>query len=611
MSTVYVTTSWDDGHKLNIKLATLLKRYGIKATFYISPQDRQFRPSERLAADEIRRLAEDFEIGAHTLTHPHLDQLDSVAARHEILGSKQALEVITGTPVRTFAYPYGEYNEDTKRLVEEAGFRRARTVNRFMTRSIDELVAGTSVDTYDHLRDGMMSVLNLCGRHPWQVFRMRRWDNLGKVMFALARERNEVFHLWGHSQEIEAHGDWQRLEAFLRWLRQQPDAVFCCNSETPSPSPRVLVTVPYFKPHSGGVEQYSYHISKGLQEEKSWHVAVVTSGDCKESSVVNDERIRTYRLPYSLKISNMPFGFNWSRTLKRIIAVERPDIIVSHAPVPGMLDITVRRARRVPLVVTYHMGSMLKHNNLANVAIRCYEKILLPRALRQARWIICSSEFVQRSPVIEAYRHKSMVVTPGVDTCLFKPSRDSKAAGHMLLHVGGLGTGEQHKGLDISLRVVAKLRQTYPDVRLTIVGSGDRQAHFGALARQLGIAPNVEFLGRLDGLELVTAYQRADALIVPSRNESFGMAVAEAMACGLPVVASAVEGIPDLVDDGISGYLIAPDNISGFAEKITELFGDAALSERISENACRCAEGKVGGWPRQVDLTAQLLRRII
>jgi glycosyltransferase involved in cell wall biosynthesis len=611
MSTVFVTTSWDDGHKLNIKLADLLKRYGIKATFYISPQDRQFAPTERLAAEEIRQLAQHFEIGAHTLTHPHLDRLDAAAARNEIIGSKRTLEAITGKPVRTFAYPYGDYNKETKRLVREAGFRRARTVERFMTRSVDELAIGTSVDIYDHRRDGMTSVMSLCGRHPWRVLRMRRWDNLGKAMFALARQRNEVFHLWGHSQEIEAHDDWQRLEAFLEWLREQPDVIFCCNSDTPSPSPRLLITVPYCKPHSGGVEQYSYHISKGLQETKNWHVAVVASGDRKELSIDSYEGVRTYRLPYRLKISNTPFGLTWYRTLKRIISTERPDIIISHAPVPGMLDVTAHRAKRVPLVVTYHMGSMLKSSNLPDMAIRCYERVHLPRILRQARWIVCSSDFVQRSPMIEAYSYKSTIISPGVDTCFFKPAQVFEEAGHSLLHIGGLGTGERHKGLDISLGVVAELKQTYPDVRLTVVGSGDRQAQFAALAEQLGITPNVEFRGRLDGHELVSAYQDADVLIAPSRNESFGMAVAEAMACGLPVVASAVEGIPDLVDDGISGYLVAPGNISGFAEKISELFGDAALSKRISENARRRAIAKVNSWPRQVEVTAQLLRRII
>ena len=84
MKPVIVTTSWDDGHKLDIKLAALLRRHGIQATFYVSPETREFPASERLTAEEIQRLAQTFEIGAHTMTHPHLDRLDAAAARREI-----------------------------------------------------------------------------------------------------------------------------------------------------------------------------------------------------------------------------------------------------------------------------------------------------------------------------------------------------------------------------------------------------------------------------------------------------------------------------------------------------------------------------------------------
>src|ERR1017187_6847322 len=218
MNSVIVTTSWDDGHKLDLKLASLLRRYGIGATFYVSPQTREFPASERLTAEEIQHLAENFEIGAHTMAHPSLGLLDAAAGRREIVDSKETLELIIGKSLRSFCYPYGDYNEETKRLVNEAGFSRARSVRRFTTRSVDRLALGTSVDTFDHRRDGMLSVLDLCGPRPWRAVRLRRWDNLAKEVFMQARERGEVFHLWGHSHEIEAHNDWQRLEDFLAWL---------------------------------------------------------------------------------------------------------------------------------------------------------------------------------------------------------------------------------------------------------------------------------------------------------------------------------------------------------------------------------------------------------
>src|ERR1017187_5299514 len=205
MDPVIVTTSWDDGHKLDLKLASLLRRYGIGATFYVSPQTREFPASERLTAEEIQHLAENFEIGAHTMTHPHLDRLDAAAARREIVDSKETLELIIGKSLRSFCYPYGDYNEETKRLVNEAGFSRARSVRRFTTRSVDRLAPGPSVDPFDHRRDGMLSVLDLCGPHPWRAVRLRRWDNPAQGGFLPAPERGGGFPLSGELRGTMGH----------------------------------------------------------------------------------------------------------------------------------------------------------------------------------------------------------------------------------------------------------------------------------------------------------------------------------------------------------------------------------------------------------------------
>lgn len=611
MKPVIVTTSWDDGHKLDVKLAALLRRYDIKATFYISPEDHEFPATELLAAEEIRTLAEDFEIGAHTLTHPHLNRLDAIAARREIIGSKERLELITGKPLHSFCYPYGDYSEETKRLVLEAGFSSARTIERFTTHSVDPLATGTSVDTYDHRRDGMTSVLRLCGRRPWQVPQMRRWDNLGKVMFAQARERGEVFHLWGHSHELEAHNDWQRLAAFLAWLKGQENVIFACNADVPPGKPRLLVTAPYFKPRSGGLEEYAYQIAKGLRSTNGWQVTVVASSDKDDAGMDNYDGIRTYHLARQFTLSNTPCGLGWRRELKRIIATEQPDIIVAHAPVPGMLETTASQAKNIPLVVTYHTGSMLKGRRAPDMLIRRYESLVLPRILRKASMIICVADFVQRSAFIRPYSYKSVVITPGVDARLFEPRQAPTAGGHRLMHVGGLRAGEQHKALDTSLRVVAALKPRYPDVQLAIVGDGDQQHHYEALAEALGIAGSVEFCGRLQGQELVRAYQYADILIVPSRKDVRPLVVVEAMACGVPIVASTAEGIPDLVNDGEFGFLVEPDDISGFAAKVSELFNDDALAKRFSERGRRIASADENSWPRQIALTARLLEAII
>jgi glycosyltransferase involved in cell wall biosynthesis len=439
---------------------------------------------------------------------------------------------------------------------------------------------------------------------------LHRWDNLAKVMFAQGQAERGWLSLMGSFTRDRAHSYWGRLKVFLTWFSQQRDGIYVCDADVPPRPPKLLITAPYFKPRSGGLEEYAYQIAKGLQETKGWEVTVVASGDKDEVRMSGYQGIKVYYLPYRLTLSNTPFGFGWRGALKRIISTERPDVIVAHGPVPGMLDVAVGRAKKRPFVVTYHSGSMVKGRLIADLLIKCYEKVLLPRALRKARLIICASRFVQRSEMIAPHFDKTTVINPSVDTDFFRP-RSQRVHGHRIMHVGGLKVGEEYRGLDISLQVTAELRKMYPDVHLMVAGNGDKQVHYEAVAEQLGVASHVKFCGRLGPNELLAVYQSANVLITPSRKEAFGMALIEAMACGVPVVASAAEGIPDVVDDGEVGFLIEPGDVSGFVAGISKLFDDPALWMHVSENARRTAVARENTWPRQVERTAEILRALI
>ncbi len=225
-----VTTSWDDGHKLDFKLAALLLKYNIKGTFYIAPNDRESPEGDRLTRDEIRTLGETMEIGAHTMSHPQLPTLPDDEARKEIADSKVYLEEITGTPVVSFCYPRGEYEQKHVAMVRESGFRLARTVNRFAFdtgRDIFEMP--TTIHTYDHYLD-VFGVLNFVKWNPILFFRYyRKWDVLAKAMFDRALLTGGVFHLWGHSWEVEGHNDWQRLEDVLAYISNRKDVQYLTN----------------------------------------------------------------------------------------------------------------------------------------------------------------------------------------------------------------------------------------------------------------------------------------------------------------------------------------------------------------------------------------------
>ncbi|MCF6311684.1 MAG: glycosyltransferase [Verrucomicrobiales bacterium] len=138
----------------------------------------------------------------------------------------------------------------------------------------------------------------------------------------------------------------------------------------------------------------------------------------------------------------------------------------------------------------------------------------------------------------------------------------------------------EKKGLDVSLRVLAQLRQTFPRAQLTIVGEGPLQAELETLAQDLGLGEAVEFTGFIDEEQMREQYKKAHVFIHPSRigkdgnQEGVPNAMLEAMAGGLPVAATQHGGIPEAVADGASGVLVAEDDWQTLAARLTALLKD-------------------------------------
>lgn len=232
MKKIIVTTSWDDGHILDIKLANLLKKYAIKGTFYISPEDNRRSVEERLNKEQILELSKSFEIGGHTMTHVQLDQISIEKARIEIKESKQFLESIVGRSIKSFCYPWGKYNLEHIHEIEKAGFNVGRTVKRFiLNKGIDRYKLATTIDTYDHWSD-VWHVALFVRFNPFKFFRYyHHWDILALAMFDRVLRKGGVFHLWGHSAEIEDHKDWSRLERVLQYISNRINVEYLTNSE--------------------------------------------------------------------------------------------------------------------------------------------------------------------------------------------------------------------------------------------------------------------------------------------------------------------------------------------------------------------------------------------
>jgi hypothetical protein len=230
MKTAVLTTSWDDGHRCDVRLARMLKEHGLRATFYVAPENQEFAKQDLLTLPEIRDISQDFEIGAHSMTHRRLPTIPEQEAEREIIQSKAVLEQVTGKEIKVFCYPGGAYTKLHVQLVKDAGYRYARTVARYSFTVDEPYEAGTSLHVYNHRFD-LWQTARFAKFRPIRVLRYLEWDSLAQAMFDQIIERGGVYHIWGHSWEIDEHNDWERLGNVFRYISANPKVNYVTNGE--------------------------------------------------------------------------------------------------------------------------------------------------------------------------------------------------------------------------------------------------------------------------------------------------------------------------------------------------------------------------------------------
>jgi len=139
------------------------------------------------------------------------------------------------------------------------------------------------------------------------------------------------------------------------------------------------------------------------------------------------------------------------------------------------------------------------------------------------------------------------------------------------------------KRIDAVMQVFARIAKDAP-ARLLLVGDGPEQGTAYRLGRELGVASSVEMLGAQE--DVIPLLSASDVFLLPSEQESFGLAALEAMACEVPVVASNVGGLPEVISHGVTGFLHEPDDLDGMAASALALLTDSALHQRVANAAC-------------------------
>jgi peptidoglycan/xylan/chitin deacetylase (PgdA/CDA1 family) len=219
----YITTSWDDGHPLDFRLADLLAQYQLNGTFYIPRQ----APNETMSPTQIRQLSRQFEIAAHTMHHVFLNGATELVAEREITESKSWVEEVTGRPCSMFCPPGGKFDRRHLQFIREAGYTGLRSVELLSTdfphRRDGLLIMPTTLQAHPHTRGTYLrnGLKRLSARNLWRYVTSGApgdWVEHAQALLETVAHDGGVFHLWGHSWELQEAGQWQRLEEVMRFL---------------------------------------------------------------------------------------------------------------------------------------------------------------------------------------------------------------------------------------------------------------------------------------------------------------------------------------------------------------------------------------------------------
>lgn len=231
-----VTTSWDDGDVRDLRVAELLKAHDMRGTFYVPLEPFNGNPS--LSNEDLRSLCvEGFEIGAHGIAHENMSAIPVERARYVARTCKAVLEDRLGQKLRMFCYPRGRYTVEVARALKEAGYEGARNVHLLETEMTSQpFELPTSAQVYPHTRTdylrNLLRARNMARLYDYaaHLHLGNDWLAIGKQLFDRVVEHGGVWHLWGHSWEIDQLGLWDEMREMLDYVSRRDGVRYLNNA---------------------------------------------------------------------------------------------------------------------------------------------------------------------------------------------------------------------------------------------------------------------------------------------------------------------------------------------------------------------------------------------
>ncbi len=364
---------------------------------------------------------------------------------------------------------------------------------------------------------------------------------------------------------------------------------------------RVMLFSDTFPPQVNGVATSAHNLARSLTEQgHSVMVCTVLARHPRHAPAEEPfpvVRMRAVSLPlYSDFSLAAPINLSLSRIVRRF----QPDVIHCHTPFSiGWQGVRAAHAYNIPLVGTHHtlfgeyVDAYSRLGRDVNQRLATLIRRYVAAFYNQCTLTTSASRFLANDLVSGGMQRRVLIVPNPVDTLRFHPTKRVTAEpttdeGVRLVYFGRLAA---EKNLPRLLQLVEPVLQRTPSASFDIVGDGPVMPTLVAQVRQSGLEQQVRFTGWLRGDALAAHVASSDICLSASLTENQPMALLESLASGIPVVALAAAGVPEIIQDGYNGFLVDPDDTSGrFASRVEQLIQDAALRRKMSRHAHESAQ---------------------
>jgi teichuronic acid biosynthesis glycosyltransferase TuaC len=292
--------------------------------------------------------------------------------------------------------------------------------------------------------------------------------------------------------------------------------------------------------------------------------------------------------------------------VRRLHQAKPVHMIHAHGAMPcGHAAALLSRELGIPFVVTVHGLDAFSIDQVKGYT-RQWRRRMAQWVYRRAWRVLCISEKVRDQVTQGVTQVHATVVYNGADTQSFSPSRDEVESNN-ILSVGNL---IPIKGHELLLQAFATMCSDFPDLSCELIGDGPERSHLTAVVAKLNLAGRVRFLGRQSRKQVADAMRRCTVFALPSRYEGLGCVYLEAMCAGKPVIACRGQGIQEVIQHGVNGWLVGINNLEELKDALSRLLQNVRLRRQIGKAAHRTI---MQGFTlaHQADRLAQLYRECL